>query len=234
VKKACETPYHLDLFCRAANWKAYWARHVAPHISGRVLEVGAGMGANARLLAPDTPCREWVCLEPELLLQEELTSTRARIPAVSVVAGTLECLQTAPLFDTILYMDVLEHIEDDARELRQASAMLRPDGRLVVLAPAHPWLYTAFDKRHGHFRRYTRRTLTAAAPDELELVCARYLDSAGLLASAGNAFMLRQASAGEGQVRFWDRVLVPISRVLDPILGYRAGKSLLAVWRRRE
>ena len=126
----------------------------------------------------------------------------------------------------------IEHIELDAEELRVAATRLSPAGAVVVLSPAHQWLYTPFDKAIGHFRRYSRTTLAGLSPPGLELVRLRYLDSVGLLASLSNALLLRQAMPTMRQVAFWDRVLVPVSTVVDPLSGYRLGKSVLAVWRR--
>lgn len=224
----------LELFAHASNWKAYWAAHVGPFLGRDVLDVGAGLGATARTLAPGRAGR-WVCLEPDLDFVQELTSQRDRgdLPArCEVLAGTTRGEHDLGEFDTVLYMDVLEHIEDDAAELRQAAALLRLGGHLVVLAPAHGWLFTPFDAAIGHFRRYTKRSLLALAPPGLTPVVARYLDAAGLLASLGNRLWLRSAMPTARQIALWDRGLVPISRWLDRPTGYHLGKSVLVVWTR--
>jgi hypothetical protein len=103
---------------------------------------------------------------------------------------------------------------------------------VIVLAPAHPWLFTPFDRAIGHFRRYTRRTLAAAAPEELRVEKLIYLDSVGLVASLGNRVLLNSSHPSHGQIQTWDRTMVPLSRLLDPLLGHRAGKSVLGIWRR--
>jgi SAM-dependent methyltransferase len=135
-------------------------------------------------------------------------------------------------FDTILYMDVLEHIDDDRAELARAAEKLQEGGCLIVLAPAHLWLFTAFDEGIGHFRRYTKHTLKAVAPDGLALARLAYLDSIGMLASLGNKFVLKSAMPSPGQIAVWDRLMVPLSRLVDPFFGYSLGKSVLAVWRK--
>ena len=137
-------------------------------------------------------------------------------------------------FDTILYMDVLEHIEDDRAEAEAAARRLRAGRPLVVLSPAHQWLFTPFDHAIGHFRRYNLETLTALTPAGMEQVSARYLDTVGLLASLGNRLLLKSAMPTAGQIAFWDRVLVRMSRAVDPILRYRWGKSVLVVWKRTD
>jgi SAM-dependent methyltransferase len=224
----------LALFAGATNWKSYLARQVRPFLGPRVLEVGAGIGGTTEALCAGEQT-QWLCLEPDPeqagRLAESLSGQRATL-GCAVRAATVSELAPAEQFDTILYVDVLEHIEDDAGELRESARHLAPGGHLVVLSPAHQFLFTPFDRAIGHHRRYSRATLLALAPEELPLMTCRYLDSAGLLASLGNRLILSAAMPTAAQIAFWDRILVRASSRLDPVLGYRWGKSILAVWRR--
>lgn len=220
----------LEVFAAALRWKAYLRRQMAPFVGGRVLEVGAGLGGTTRLLAR-LPHASWLCLEPDADLARRIGG--ADLPAtVTVRSGTLAGLDAAARFDAVLYVDVLEHIADDRAELAAAAAHLAPGGRLVVLAPAHQALFSPIDAAFGHYRRYDAASLRAAAPDGLEPMRLRYLDSAGMLLSLANCWLLRQSMPTSGQIAVWDRLVVPISRLLDPLTGYRLGKSVLAVWRR--
>lgn len=224
----------LDLFAAATHWKSYWRSHIAQFVRGNVLEVGAGVGTNTRLLH-DEKVRRWVCLEPDPKLAERLREAIVSLPAgarCEVVVGTLARLSQTDRFDSILFLDVLEHIEDDKAELARAADHLEPAGTLVVLTPAHPWLFSRFDEAIGHYRRYTKATLEKVAPKGLKLELLFYLDSVGLLASLANRFLLNSGKPTSGQITLWDRVLVPCSRWLDPLLRYSAGKSILGVWRK--
>lgn len=225
----------LSLFADVRHWKAYWGGQVLPYLQGTILEVGAGLGANAlSLCRPDRHSR-WVCLEPDRSLSEEIRASIGRrdLPeCVEVVEGTIQDLPSGSLFDAVLYADVLEHIEDDRGQLALAFSLLRPGGFLVVLSPAHQSLYSEFDRSIGHFRRYDRRSLTAISPRRAELARLRYLDSVGMATSFANRTLLSQPLPTRRQLAFWDRFIVPISRVLDPLIGYRLGRSILAVWRR--
>ncbi|MEI9998504.1 MAG: class I SAM-dependent methyltransferase [Verrucomicrobiota bacterium] len=224
----------FDLFARARNWKAYWAGKVRPHLGRRVLEVGAGLGADTPYLLG--PAQErWLCLEPNAALAARIPATLGDHPRRSVVevrAGLLGDLDAAERFDTILYIDVLEHIVDDHGELRAALAHLDPGGKIIVLAPAYPWLFSESDRALGHIRRYTRRALIDGTPPGAVLRELFALDVCGLLASAGNRLLLHQSLPGRRQIAFWDRVLVTASRALDPLIGHLLGKSLVAVWRK--
>jgi SAM-dependent methyltransferase len=224
----------LELFAAVHNWKRYWASQIQRYISGDVLEVGAGIGSNTRFMDL-RPRGRWVCLEPDAGLTEQLVknlkeseNTRER----EVVCGTIQSLGENARFDTIIYIDVLEHIERDAGELANAAAMVRPGGRIIVLSPAHQKLYTPFDKEIGHFRRYSRPMLRKVGPPGLRLEKLFYLDSAGLLLSSANLLLLRQSMPTKRQLAVWDTYVIPVSRLLDPLLGRSVGKSIVGVWQR--
>jgi SAM-dependent methyltransferase len=225
----------LELFANARRWKGYLRRVIAPYLGPDVLEVGAGIGATTAALY-DGVARRWACLEPDARLATRLREAIASgtLPfCCEATIGTIDAVPESPAFDTALYIDVLEHIEDDRMELERVARRLKPGGRVVVLAPAHPFLYSPFDRAIGHFRRYTRRMLHDLRPAGLEFIAAWYLDSAGLLASLGNRLLLRQSMPTPRQVAVWDRVLVRASEWLDPLTFGRLGKSVLAVWERR-
>lgn len=225
----------LALFRHARNWKAYMRRHLAPHIRGSVIEVGAGIGGTTENLADLPHVTGWLCIEPDAgqCAMLERMRERGEIPAYSRThCGYLADLAPAQA-DTVIYIDVLEHIEDDRGELALAAAQLRPGGRLVVLAPAYQSLFGPFDTAVGHYRRYTLPQLRALAnPATLREIAAFHLDSVGLAASLANRLVLGQSLPTPAQVAFWDKALVPLSRLLDPLTFRRFGKSAVMVWRK--
>lgn len=223
----------LELFARADRWKSYFADLLRPHIGGDVLEVGAGIGETTAHLLDDR-ARRWTCLEPDPRLSSRIEE---RVPAamrhrVRVVTGTIQDLDPAERFDAVLYIDVLEHIADDVAELRRAAQVLRHDGRLIVLAPAFDFLYSPFDEAIGHHRRYTRRTLARVFPPGMRRRVLRYADSVGFVLSLGNRLLLRRSMPTEKQVAFWDRRVIPISRITDRLLSPLVGRSVIAVFSR--
>lgn len=223
----------LELFAEAIDWKNYWASKIRPHIRGDVLEVGAGLGTNTPYLVDRA--KTWTSLEPDPALVGQMKVDTALMgqPHLRIVQGTLSDLSADQLFDSIVYIDVLEHIEDDVREFDLASQHLRVGGSLVILAPAHQSLYSAFDKGVGHYRRYTAEEFRSRfSCMGMEISRVFYLDSVGLAVSLANRMLLRQSLPTKTQVLFWSRVLVPVSRVLDPLLWHRAGKTVVGVWQR--
>ena len=224
----------LELFAGADRWKRYFGSKLARYVGRRVLEVGAGLGETTARLCDGTQAT-WTCLEPDPELHAELARRceEGLLPECCVARhGVVAHLGGEESFDTILYVDVLEHIEDDAGEFRAASRHLDRGGHLIVLSPAHPSLYSPFDAHVGHFRRYDRRSLAALAADGMEAVSVFQLDSVGLLLSLANRLALRQELPTAAQIAVWDRWVVPMSRVVDPLTFHRFGRSIVGVWRR--
>jgi 2-polyprenyl-3-methyl-5-hydroxy-6-metoxy-1,4-benzoquinol methylase len=225
----------LDVISQAHQWKSYWSYAVGSYLNGRVLEVGAGIGANVRYLAMPG-VSSLTLLEPDRdLLERPVPQNCERCGSAQIhkAQGTLESVDPNNQFDTIVYADVLEHIEDDRAELARAESFLCPGGHLVVVAPAHQFLFSEFDRAVGHFRRYNCKSLARLTPGQSEMVKCRYLDSAGMLASLANVVLMRQNLPTANQIRFWDSILVRFSRFADPLLRYSLGRSVVAVWRRR-
>jgi 2-polyprenyl-3-methyl-5-hydroxy-6-metoxy-1,4-benzoquinol methylase len=206
---------------------------VIPYLGKQVLEVGAGIGASTGILLSMSAAEYWLCLEPD---PENLSALREAkrkgdLPGIcDFKQGTLLELDPGQRFDSILYVDVLEHIEQDEAEIRRAAGHLSPGGHLTILAPAYPFLFSEFDRAIGHHRRYTRAMFADSHEPSLHMTYARYLDSVGLLASLANRIMLRSPLPSKRQLAFWDRVLIPISRRVDKLIGYRFGRSILVVY----
>jgi SAM-dependent methyltransferase len=220
----------LELFDHAKNWKRYCASCLRKYIKGNVLEVGAGGGNNTKWIG-GYDYQSWLAIEPDIDLSKQLTATidGYRISNCHAFHGTLTDLKPQLLFDAIVYLDVLEHILDDRQELALASRHLAPGGYLIVLAPAHQWLFTPFDTAIGHHRRYNKTTLTQAFPPDIKLTRAIYLDCVGLLASLGNRLLLKQSQPTLKQIQLWDQYMVTLSQKIDPVLRYSLGKSVLAI-----
>lgn len=222
----------LVLFQHAKNWKSYFSKAIKPFIRGDVLEVGAGIGATTILLN-DGRANSWLLLEPDKDLSrllEEKNEAKQLPGNCKVQTGTIDDLQTS--FDTIIYIDVLEHILEDREELEKTVSRLKKGANLVVLSPAFQSLYNPFDKAIGHYRRYTKRSLQEISPAALELIKSKYFDSTGFFAAWMNKKLLRKKYPTQRQVLFWDRWMIPVSRVTDKLVFHSFGKSIIAIWKK--
>jgi SAM-dependent methyltransferase len=228
----------LDVFKHASNWKRYWSSVLAPYVRGTVLEVGAGVGANAPYLLNER-VTSLVSLEPDRRFAEQLEAAVRTLRAshgadIQARQGLVRDLPPDDRFDTIVYLDVLEHIERDRDELAAAADRLNPGGHLVVLAPAFQQLYSEFDRAIGHYRRYTAATLKALTPPQLAVVDVRYLDALGAGLSAANRLILSRSTPSLSNILFWDRCIVPVSRIADHVLGRLVGRSVVCVWQKHD
>jgi len=223
----------LHAFSQAKRWKSYYRGLIDAFIGHEVLEVGAGIGATTECLCKGRECERWVCLEPDATLASSITSLidGGRLPSFCAVKiGTLEDIGETDRFDTILYIDVLEHIENDAQEISRAAQRLKRGGNLIILSPAYQTLYSPFDAAIGHFRRYNKRSLEKAIPTNLRRRRLFYVDAVGTLASLGNKLILKSGAPTGSQIAFWDRVMIPVSKFIDPLLCFGVGRTIIGVW----
>ena len=223
----------LELFKHVHNWKKYFGKLIKPYLTGRVLEVGAGIGSTTQIIC-DGNQEKWICLEPDVNLSKQIKTKilKNQLPKCCVVInGTINDIKN-DIFDAILYIDVLEHIENDCYEIESASKHLAENGVLIVMVPAYQWLYSPFDKAIGHLRRYNKNRLKNIAPSCLRLCKIMYLDSVGVLLSSANKILLKQSCPKISQLHFWDNFIIPLSKIFDPLNKYSIGKSLLAIWRK--
>jgi SAM-dependent methyltransferase len=226
----------LDLFAMAFNWKAYIRHQIGQYIKGHVLEVGAGIGETTKALINGHEAR-WTCLEPDQKLAERIAITFDSMPGgqsegPEIIVGDIDNPACNRKFDTILYIDVLEHIENDKLEIKKAAQKLKRNGYLIVLAPAHQHLFSPFDTKIGHFRRYRQKRFIEISPADTNIVRIRYLDCIGCLASLGNKIILKAGTPSKNQIMMWDRLMVPLSRVFDFLFFYKLGKSIYSVWQK--
>ena len=132
-------------------------RRISLPDDARLLEVGCGTGHNFQMLRPFGRL-------DALEVDDEARAIASRRLGHAVMDAPLPELVGVPTaaYDLIAMLDVLEHIEDDRAALKGLAARLRPNGRLLITVPAHPWMWSAHDEVNHHKRRYTRRTLRAA------------------------------------------------------------------------
>lgn len=220
----------LELFANANNWKNYWSSRIKPLLGATVLEVGAGVGANLVLLK--TKHQQWTALEPDpnlVLGIRQRCEHRPDTDEINISNGTIQSVSFEQQFNSIIYIDVLEHIEQDASELEEALTHLHAGGKLIILAPAHQALFSPFDASVGHYRRYNKTMMRALQPENTKVEQLYYLDSVGYLASWLNAKILKSGMPTQTQIQLWDSIMVPLSRVLDSLLGRSFGKTIVMV-----
>lgn len=218
----------LEASAEAHNYNAWIFDRARPHLGRRVLDFGAGFGIFTELAAETGV--DVVAFEPDVRFAEDLRARFADRDNVRVTEGPLEDV-SAEAFDSIMCFNVLEHIADDAATVRSLREQLDSSGRLLLLVPAHPFLYGDGDRFVGHYRRYERRPLRALLErNGFDVESLRHVNPVGAI---GWFVRLRRlhGSWPKSSYRAYDR-LVPLLRQLDR-LPLPVGLSIWAVARRR-
>lgn len=201
---------------------------VRPWVRDRVLEIGSGIGNLSQFLVDRPQVVLTDTAEPYL---ERLRERFGRLPNVEVMRlylPTVDGPVTTRSFDTIVCLNVLEHITDDARSLAAMRGLLGPGGRLVLLVPALPALYGSLDRALGHERRYTPGELRKRFGEAgLRLRHLEYFNLAGIPGWWLTGRVLRREVIPAASLRWFDR-LVPLFR-LERFLPWRLGQSLIAI-----
>lgn len=216
---------------QARNYRSALLRIFADHLTGRVLEVGAGIGQLTRMLLQCPAIQKLVSIEPNPRFYERL---RITFPDHAIVHGTINDLTAPEDWNAILSVNVLEHIENDVGELAGYHALLRPaNGVFCLFVPARPEIYAPLDKDFGHFRRYTRSDLKQKLQlAGFHVIQLYYFNFAGYLAWWLSFCALKKRAFDSTAVWCFDRFLFPLVYQFETkILHPPVGQSLVAVAR---
>ncbi len=210
------------------RYRRYQFDLIAPHCGRSVLEVGAGLGEFSaqftgldRLVVTDVDPDAVEVLKARFAGRPEVEAAQFDLGAGSRLDRPVQ---------TVIAINVLEHFDDDAAVLRLLAGSVEPGGTIVLWVPAYMSLYGEFDRKVGHFRRYTPATLRDAARRAgLGVRLARPVNLLGGLAWWAAVRLGKAGSPKSGAVGLYDRVLVPMTRVLDRALPIPFGQSVVGV-----
>jgi SAM-dependent methyltransferase len=221
----------LEAMSFARNYHKWILAEFLPYLGHSVAEVGAGMGSFSALVL-EAGIGRLAAFEPSANMFPHLQHAVGHDVRAKAVNDFFRADQVAERFDSILYVNVLEHIEDDAAEVANAREALNPGGHLLIFVPALPWLYSELDRKVGHFRRYIKKDLEQLVSSRgFSIVRARYFDLAGVIPWYVN-FVLLGNSIGSGSVSAYDKVVVPIMRRVEGLLTPTVGKNVILTARK--
>ena len=218
----------LECLAAAPRFNRWMFERIRPWIGERVLEIGSGIGNLSQFLV-DRPTVVLTDTQPEYL--ERLRARfadRANVEVLRLYLPTPDGPVAERRFDTIVCLNVLEHVADDVGSLAAMRRLLEGSGRLVLLVPALPALYGSLDRALGHVRRYTTRELRAKlAQTGFRLRRVEYFNLAGIPGWWVSGKLLGREVIPAGPMRLFD-ALVPLFR-LERLLPWRVGQSLIAI-----
>lgn len=223
----------LEAMSFAVNYHRWILSIFEPYLGKRIVEVGAGTGSFSELLLE----RRWESLtlvEPSTAMYEQLkqrmgeSNVQIHNDFFERVAHEIE----RP--DSIIYVNVLEHIEDDVRELDVINQTLDAGGRVFIFVPALRWLHGSMDRQLDHFRRYARAELEKkCVAAGFRVITSRYFDVLGVVPWWVKYKLLRSNAMEPGAVRFYDQRVVPVARVLESGIRPPIGKNVLLIGEKR-
>jgi len=212
------------------RYRLYQYDLIAPHCGRSVLEVGAGLGEFAtqftgldRLVLTDA--------DPDAVhLLAERFADRPEVEARQLALGGE--LSAGKPVDSIVAINVLEHIEDDAAALKSLSRLVIPGGTIVLWVPGYQQLYGEFDRRVGHFRRYTPATLRDAFERAgLRVELAKPVNLLGGIAWWAAVRRGGSTKPNPRLVSIYDRFVVPVTRAVESVVPVPFGQTVLGVAR---
>jgi glycosyltransferase involved in cell wall biosynthesis len=209
----------LGRIARAPRFNAWMADVIRPFCGKRVLELGSGTGNMTRHLVPRDA---YVASDINPLYLQTLQALTADRPYLDVALTDVTRAESFPApserFDTVVCLNVIEHVDDDLAALRNVRDALAPGGRAVILVPQGPGLFGTLDEVLGHKRRYTDATLRRAALDSgLEPRQIIPFNRVGSAAWWLNGKLLRRRHFGLAQIAALT-VLTPLFRLLERVL----------------
>ncbi len=218
----------------APNYHRWILDRFRPYLGRRVAEIGAGSGNFARLLLGER-IESLHLVEPSSAMFQHLPALARSDPAGRVTLHNAVFLAVrqqlrAAEIDSLVYVNVLEHIVEDDGELHGMNEVLQPGGRIFIFVPALPFLYGSHDRAVGHVRRYRRGDLTEKCRNAgFSVLHAGYFDIGGIVPWWLKYCLFRSTRMEPGAVHLYDRMIVPIMSRLEGCLPPPLGKNVILV-----
>jgi ubiquinone/menaquinone biosynthesis C-methylase UbiE len=224
----------LVALAECQNHRKWFAAFAKPYLGEHPIEIGSGLGDYAMEWIPSV--EKYTATEADPALFGELRKHMAAYPSVTVRQLLLPTEDRGDHSCLVSY-NVLEHIDDHVGALQSMARLVRPEGYIVLVCPAFPFAMSPVDIATGHVRRYTKRSMRKALTDAgLEVVEVRYANSLGLICYYAFTSLLRKQPSTGGTMHFYDRLVVPVVRFFERLVGDHPpfGQSVVAVARVKE
>ena len=216
----------LEIFDKAHFWRNYTYLLVKKFIGKKILEVGAGLGSFTKVYIKE---------KSNITLSEidnfNYKTLKKKFDSQKNVKVENKLMQQFnETFDTILYISVLEHIENDKKEIDDAIEKLDSKGHLIICVPAHNYMYSNFDKEIGHFRRYEMNFFNTLNLNNANIKKSFFIDSFGHLLYFFNKLLFsKEVYPSKIKVFIWDKIFIPITYIIDFFSFYKFGKNIICI-----
>ncbi len=220
----------------AVNYNRWVIDIFRPFLGKSVLEVGIGHGGFYELVKDDVEEYAGVDIDEGLVKHARSINPGQKYYHADITDP--ELVERLPhKFDSILCINVIEHIEQDRLAAENMLSLLNPGGHLLLFTPAFMKLYTDMDKLAGHHRRYTKQTISDIIPEEnCEITKLRYFNSVGGIAWWMNKFTTHSSLESKNirrQVIIFDKIVLPVSKFCDIFMRRFFGQSVICIVKRK-
>ena len=216
----------LEMFDKAHFWRKYLHLVTKKFIGKKILEVGAGIGSFTKIYMKENI--DITLSEIDNVNYEILKKNFALQKNVKIENKLID--QFNETFDTILYLSVLEHIENDKKEILNALERLEDKGHLIICVPAHNYMYSNFDKEIGHFRRYEMNFFDTLNLENINIKKKKFIDSFGYLLYFLNKLLFsKEVYPSKLKIFIWDKIFIPITYLADFFSFYKLGKNIVCI-----
>jgi len=212
---------------KKADWYNNWLfLLIKPYLGQKILEVGAGLGNFTQQLSSAGMV---TAIDIDKTYLNRLGKVHKGMSSGYGNIETGEYFFENKSFDSAVCLNVIEHIEDDEKALKNINKLLEKKGKLIVFSPAHKWAYGTLDKYLGHVRRYTKEELIKKFENSgFKVVRVKYLNWLGLLGWYVNGRLLKKKIIPENQLNIFDKVSRPFL-LLETLFEPPFGLSILIV-----
>ncbi|NJY63625.1 class I SAM-dependent methyltransferase [Salinimicrobium sp. CDJ15-81-2] len=231
-KKGKET---LDIISEADDFNRWMFETIFPFTKGKILEAGSGLGNISKFFLQEdceimlTDFRSEYCLT--LIEKFKSFPNLLGVNNIDLIHPDFDNIYLKYLnsFDTVFALNVIEHIEDDNLAIQNCKKLLKEKGNLIILVPSYDSLYNKFDEELGHFRRYTRQSLSELfIKNNLKILHSQYFNFFGILGWFLSGKVLGKDTIPSSQMKLYNK-MVPIWKIMDKLSMHRVGLSTIVI-----
>lgn len=224
----------LEAIAKADKFNEWMFKTIQPYIKGDVLEIGSGIGNISSFILQSAGSVTLSDIDGGYcnILKNKFSGQKNLVSVLSIdlvdQKFDSKFQHLFDSFDSIIALNVVEHIENDDLAIKNCKKLLRQNGNLIILVPAFTQLYNSFDESLGHYRRYTIKQMNSLIGNHLQPVHSQYFNFAGIFGWFISGSILKKKNISSSQMMLYNK-LVPVFRLTDKILFNRVGLSVIVI-----
>ena len=225
---------NLRAIAEADKFNEWMYQQVVPHCTGKILEIGSGIGNISYFFDRDEMDIDLSDIREQYRSYLKKSFEKRAVLDMDIVADGFIDLHGDKLgtYDAVFALNVVEHIKDDKLAIENMIKLLRPGGKIIILVPAYQWLYNGFDVALEHFKRYTKSRLLGIFPTTgAKLIRSWYFNFAGIFGWFLVGSVMKKKLIPESNMKLYN-VLTPIFKIADKVVLNKMGLSVIAVYQK--